>query len=701
MPSRTREERSIAEAAAQLTAVGQTIEVLAFTPDASLLATLRDSVGNQPHIRHAMSREEAVEIIMAGRVGVIVLDVLATPDDSAEFCERLRTQFPDLVLMVAGGTDEQTHLVKQVTAGDIYRFLHKPVSPARARQFLEAAIRRHLEGRTFTPAETAPATRNPRTLLYVALAVGAALLLAIAAFLFLRRDSPDAAVRLRQAATTSSPVELPSPAATGSAEHIPDAASPPPTASPTVAEAPSAIAAAPEDPAGALLLRAREALAASQFVTPMGSSAADLFSQVLALDSGNREAQQGLDRIADQLLSDAETALLEERIDDASRHIDAARGVRPNNVRLAFLQAQLVKERERSLIALARQAAASGKHERARTLLSRAVQGQPAPSPVLLEARKELDQRRLGDGVTALLQRANERLKQDRLVEPAGDSARTYIEAALAADAGNVPALQAKRALNDQLLSRGRRAISQGDFAAAEQWLSHAEALGAERSSLRSAQRELKTVRETATRAAEIARLSALMQERIGENRLLDPPRDNARHYWQALHTIDPSNTRLQPAARAIGAGLVREARESVARNELDDAQHALDEAQGLGYTEEDFVVLEREVAAGRQREAFLADVVPATQLATDRMVSPRYPSAAERNGIEGWVDVEFTIATDGSVKDILVRGSSPARVFDDAATRAVAQWKYRPLLRNGRPGEQRARLRVVFDLTD
>jgi protein TonB len=64
-------------------------------------------------------------------------------------------------------------------------------------------------------------------------------------------------------------------------------------------------------------------------------------------------------------------------------------------------------------------------------------------------------------------------------------------------------------------------------------------------------------------------------------------------------------------------------------------------------------------------------------------------------------VDLDFTIAEDGSVKDITVMGSEPPGVFEEAATKAIAQWKYRPVVRNGRPAEQRARLRLRFDVAD
>jgi outer membrane biosynthesis protein TonB len=39
--------------------------------------------------------------------------------------------------------------------------------------------------------------------------------------------------------------------------------------------------------------------------------------------------------------------------------------------------------------------------------------------------------------------------------------------------------------------------------------------------------------------------------------------------------------------------------------------------------------------------------------------------------------------------------------VFEEAAIKAVSQWRYVPLTRNGRPVEQRARLRMRFALEE
>ncbi len=49
-------------------------------------------------------------------------------------------------------------------------------------------------------------------------------------------------------------------------------------------------------------------------------------------------------------------------------------------------------------------------------------------------------------------------------------------------------------------------------------------------------------------------------------------------------------------------------------------------------------------------------------------MVSPVYPDAARKRGIEGWVELAFTVQTNGSVDQVEVRNASPAEVFDDAA---------------------------------
>jgi protein TonB len=79
--------------------------------------------------------------------------------------------------------------------------------------------------------------------------------------------------------------------------------------------------------------------------------------------------------------------------------------------------------------------------------------------------------------------------------------------------------------------------------------------------------------------------------------------------------------------------------------------------------------------------------------------IPPTYPMEARRQKIEGWARVEFTVREDGSVGDIEVKGAQPAGVFDQAAMAAIAQWKFRPALENGKPARKRAAQTLKFEL--
>jgi len=91
--------------------------------------------------------------------------------------------------------------------------------------------------------------------------------------------------------------------------------------------------------------------------------------------------------------------------------------------------------------------------------------------------------------------------------------------------------------------------------------------------------------------------------------------------------------------------------------------------------------------------------IAPSSRVTPLVRIPPRYPLNARRRRIEGWVKLEFTITKEGSVKDIRVVEAHPRNVFDQAATRAIARWKFKPLIVNGRPTEQRAVQILEFKL--
>ncbi|SDI82785.1 outer membrane transport energization protein TonB [Ferrimonas sediminum] len=59
--------------------------------------------------------------------------------------------------------------------------------------------------------------------------------------------------------------------------------------------------------------------------------------------------------------------------------------------------------------------------------------------------------------------------------------------------------------------------------------------------------------------------------------------------------------------------------------------------------------------------------------------VEPAYPPRAKRMRAEGFVVMKFTIAPDGRPTEITVMESQPVRLFDRAAVKALARWKYQP----------------------
>lgn len=79
--------------------------------------------------------------------------------------------------------------------------------------------------------------------------------------------------------------------------------------------------------------------------------------------------------------------------------------------------------------------------------------------------------------------------------------------------------------------------------------------------------------------------------------------------------------------------------------------------------------------------------------------IEPRYPQRALSAGIEGHVQLEFTIDRDGSVTDVTVVEAEPPGVFDAEAVRALRRWRFRPHMVDGEPRMRRARQTIRFSL--
>ncbi len=78
--------------------------------------------------------------------------------------------------------------------------------------------------------------------------------------------------------------------------------------------------------------------------------------------------------------------------------------------------------------------------------------------------------------------------------------------------------------------------------------------------------------------------------------------------------------------------------------------------------------------------------------------IAAQYPRRALQKGIEGFVDLEFTVTKLGTTKNVVVIHAEPANVFNRAAINSVKKYKYKPTIEDGKaidvPGVQ---IRVSF----
>lgn len=81
------------------------------------------------------------------------------------------------------------------------------------------------------------------------------------------------------------------------------------------------------------------------------------------------------------------------------------------------------------------------------------------------------------------------------------------------------------------------------------------------------------------------------------------------------------------------------------------------------------------------------------------RRFAPEYPEDAARKGIEGAVDLAFTVSAKGDVSDVTVVHSEPPGIFNRAAIAAVRRWKYQPGTVNGAAVDAHVQLRMTFKL--
>lgn len=77
-----------------------------------------------------------------------------------------------------------------------------------------------------------------------------------------------------------------------------------------------------------------------------------------------------------------------------------------------------------------------------------------------------------------------------------------------------------------------------------------------------------------------------------------------------------------------------------------------------------------------------------------------KYPPAAKKNGVKGYVLLSVLVETDGSVNQVQVLESNPSGIFDAAALNGIRAWHFEPAKYKGDTVRVWAKQKIRFDLS-
>lgn len=605
---------------------GQVIDVVILTSDSGLLEALRSSAGSEHALWDAPSANAAVDYLVGGRCDVLIADLGSLHDDVASLLERLQVQFPELIFMAIGRREDEGTVASLLSTGRIYRYLHKPISPGRAFQFLNAATRRYNELRDGQPPialQTVRMIARKRPYLGKAVAAGAGVLAAVVAFgvwWSTRQQALPATLQTTHAAEASV-----------------------------------------EDQVKSKLGSAQIAYLSGRLIDPRGDNALQYYRDVLKLDATNADATAGVQKVVDTLEQRVVKAL-EER--NAARVVTAWTALQraaPNHPQLDSLRAQL--------LALSRTA--------------------PKTQATVASNARPLS------GTDSQSVATNRPSSTPTGVSPAGANAAGSAVAArdtnvssADSEAERLAAAAAERELADAI------ARELADQEAAANAPAPEQVAGTNNVDVAA---EPAAEPQGPSLAEQVAAVTALRER----GALIAPAGNNAFDSVMAWSERYLDAEEVRSEQQRLSFVLLDRARTALAANNIDEAATLIDRSNTLTPGIQAVRTLQEQLFVAQQQRDFTNNIAQAASLKRVREVPPVYPKDAQRAGTEGWVQVEFTIAPDGTTRDLAVLNSEPKQVFDKAALDSVGKWRFEPIRKGGAPVAQRAVLQLKFVLNN
>jgi TonB family protein len=652
------------------------LSVLLITRDDLLWPQIGAHLSKELILKQVDSIDEFLTATEPGQAAIVLWDARNQADAAAVF-SRLQLHSPRFAVVALDDAGNATAWTNPIALRQVVAHVAVPIPADKLTLALESAqeevnARVALLGETGSKVagETAPgAPSGPRRIPWIPVSIIVGVLAAAAAILVVLRPG-DAPVK-------SAPLASP--------QHAPQASSKP--------------AVGIDEKVDLLIEKAQQAMLDRHFIDPADSSALTLYRNALLLDPNNGEAQQGLQRLAEILFTRVQSALDDRKFDVALQSLETARSINPGDSRLSALDERIASLRAEFGPAQILAAITAQNFDRAALLIDEAARSKSLNSAKLTQLREELRRRREEFDVANLVKLIDSRLQQDKLIEPHNDSAVYYLSQARIAGATAAALQTQSQEIYKRLAQMLHADIEQRRFADADRLLADLHTYGVPASTIASLQHDLTAARsQQAVAVPEQPQYLDLAQARLAQGKLTEPDTDSALFYVNQLRAADPKNGALPRISSALQAQILEQVKAALDTAQPARAEALLQMAAGLG-TSGDLSALSDRLLQMKLAAAGTPEVVEAT-LTRVKGIELDYPEEALRRNVEGWVELSYGVTPEGKVTKVKVLGSSPAGIFDAAATRAILRVRYKPALQSGKPIAVTTKLRIAFRMS-
>ena len=332
-----------------------------------------------------------------------------------------------------------------------------------------------------------------------------------------------------------------------------------------------------------------------------------------------------------------------------------------------------------------------------------------------------------------LNKKAKAALAQGRLISPAGNNALEYFDQALIVDPYDSVAYEGRKSVANALRKSYDSLVAEkkyDDAFSALDKITSIDPLNPENEELQSKLEKAVTEAEKQERIAsnqnsQSSTSASAIKKKIGEaksassnalqaeqvvinriqsaidsNNLIPPQANNAYTLLSnALRGKTISRANSSPLLNSLSSRLLSQANSSFNQNNLNRTTDILNYVNRIDVNNPQLADLrsrvnarkieiknqqqasvesqaQREAQERAARERAQTKIIPAKIISKS---APRYPSKAEDNDIEGWVQLTFKVNTKGQPEDIQATSSQPRGYFEEAAIKSIKKWTFTP----------------------